>query len=169
MQIKFTEKDPRRGQVAEMDSHRGEQLIAEGAAVLVSKNRSAEDEAEARRAPSRTQDDVFVRTGSGYVAVPREEAGPEVQRRDFRFQEAKPGGKAAEAMHDQQRRDLEGDGGRTTREAVQRAMKDQRQEVRQEQESRGARTSKAVGGDGRSPAKTGEGEGSKTGEGGAKA
>lgn len=163
MQIKFTDKDPRAGTVAEMDSSRGQQLVDEGSAVVVSKNRSAEDEAEARRMPSKTQDDVYVRTPSGYVAIPREEAGPEVQRRDFRFANDKPGGKAAEAMHDQQRRDLEGDGGQTTREAVQRAMKDQRQGARAEQESRSSRKSPAIGGDGRTPAKTGDSEGNQGG------
>lgn len=163
MQIRFTEKDPRAGTVAEMDSSRGQQLVDEGNAVLVSKNRSAEDEAEARRAPSRTQDDVYVRTSVGYVAIPREQAGPEVQRRDFRFANDKPGGKAAEAMHDQQRRDLVGDGGETTREAVSRAVKEQREGNQQEQASRGSRASKAISGDGRTPAKTGDTEGNQGG------
>lgn len=46
MLIKFTETDPRAGTVAQMDSSRGEQLIAEGAAEEFSETAPAKNAAE---------------------------------------------------------------------------------------------------------------------------
>lgn len=50
MLIKFTETDPRAGTVAQMDSSRGEQLIAEGAAEAFSESAPAK-KAEKPEAP----------------------------------------------------------------------------------------------------------------------
>lgn len=47
MLIKFTSTDPRAGTVAQMDSSRGEQLIAEGAAEAFSETAPAKKAAEA--------------------------------------------------------------------------------------------------------------------------
>lgn len=49
MLIKFTSTDPRAGTVAQMDSSRGEQLIAEGAAEAFSETAPAKKAAEAEK------------------------------------------------------------------------------------------------------------------------
>ena len=38
MRIQFIGKDPRAGTIAQMDSHRGQQLIGDGAAILIGEN-----------------------------------------------------------------------------------------------------------------------------------
>ena len=56
MLIKFTDTDPRAGTVAQMDSSRGEQLIAEGAAEAFSESAPAEKPAAADKQPEAPAD-----------------------------------------------------------------------------------------------------------------